>query len=105
MEPFGQQHHFVSVVLFFFSLMIFLMREASALAKCCPGLWMREKSNLDRKRDQCACRQFRFWDVWKYGRFLWSFRSSIMCIVPSRMCLHSSRPHMTDRTSLSWISC
>src|SRR5882724_8441411 len=64
---------------------------------------MSEKSNLDRKRDQCACRQFRFWDPRKYVRFRWSFRISMVCLVPSRMCLHSSRPWMMDRSSLSCI--
>ena len=78
--------------------------RASGLAECPLGLWMSKKSNLDRKRDQCACRRFRFWDSQKYMRFQWSFKISIVCLVPSRMCLHSSRPQMTDNSSLSWIS-
>src|SRR5882672_10384007 len=65
---------------------------------------MMEKSNLDRKRDQHSCWQFRFWDSQKYVRFQQSFRISIVCLVPSRMCLHSSRPQMMDRSSLMWIS-
>src|SRR5882724_2447983 len=43
--------------------------RASGLTECCPGLWMREKSNQARNRDQHACQQFRFWDVQKYVRF------------------------------------
>jgi len=34
--------------------------RVSGLAECFLGLWMSERSNLDRKRDQHACQQFRF---------------------------------------------
>jgi len=36
------------------------------------------------ERDQCAFQQLKFWEAWKYLRFLWSFRISIMCL-PSKM--------------------
>ena len=44
--------------------------------------WTREKLNPASQRDQQACWWFRFWDVLKYVRFLWSFRISTMCLVP-----------------------
>src|SRR5882724_13234784 len=69
-----------------------------------PILDTREKSNHMSQRDQHPCLWFRFWDILKYMKFLWSFRISIVCLVPSRMCLHSSRPQMTNRSSLLWTS-
>jgi len=59
---------------------------------------MREKSNWARNKDQCACQWFGF-GCPEVHEFLWLFRISIVFWVPSKMCLHSSRPWMTDRSS------
>ena len=51
------------LIFYLLSLMVYPKRVGIGLAECHPGLWMREKLNHDRKGDQCACLQFRFWDV------------------------------------------
>ena len=48
-----------------------LGERASGFIECHPGWWTREKLNHASQRDQRSCQWFRFWDILKYGRFLW----------------------------------
>jgi len=76
--------------------------RASGLAECYPGLWMRDKSNLAKRGTSVlsgGSGSGTLGSMW----VRWSFKISMVCLVPSRMCLHSSRPQMTDRSSLLWI--
>ena len=68
------------------------------------GICFNMKSNLDRYSAYPACLWFSFCTFIKYSRFLWSVQISNFVVVPSRKCLHASRPLTTASISLLYIS-
>ena len=68
-----------------------------------PGTCFRVKLNLDRYNAHLACRQFNFWLLMKYSRFLWLLHISKLFCAPSNKCLYSSKHLMIASISWSWI--
>src|SRR5882724_6461258 len=90
-KSFGWQHHLISVV-FFLSQVVCPAQESIQFGRVSPGSVDEREVKPGQEEGSACLLAVQVLGSRKYVRFRWSFRISMVCLVPSRMFLHSSRP-------------